>query len=206
MALLYSRPDGRGEVAIFNAASQWRNLVLFVPGALGQVVLPTLTNLWSSRSNRGYIRTLQVHAAASLIIGFVAAVPICLASRWILTTYGPGFSEGWLAMSFLAASAVMQATCNVIGQSLASLGRMWWGFALNLLWAVELYAISRALIGYGATGLSASFFIVYVLHTAQVGIFAYYDLKRQILTGQPSDSGANIDIAAAEAIANEGLS
>jgi O-antigen/teichoic acid export membrane protein len=204
-AMLYAHADGRGQVAIFSAASQWRGMVLFVPAALGQVVLPMLTNLWSSGSNRGYIRTLQANSLASFVIGIAAAVPIAIASPWILATYGSGFVEGWLAMCLLAASAVLQATCNVIGQSLASLGRMWWGFALNLLWATELYIAARLLLGYGATGLAAAYLIAYTLHTLQVAAFTIYDLKHKIMSGLPIDPDKASAAASSESLTNESL-
>jgi O-antigen/teichoic acid export membrane protein len=195
LAMLYTRADGPGEVAIFNAASQWRNLVLFVPVALGQVVLPTLTNLWSSGSSRGYLRTLQAHSLASLMVGAAAAIPIICASPLILATYGPGFTEGWIAMSLLAASAVLQATCSVIGQSLASLGRMWAGFVLNLLWALELYVAARLLIGYGVTGLAAAFLIGYALHTLQVGAFTMYSLRHSLLSDRSFEEATNTNLS-----------
>src|SRR4030042_6487164 len=42
-ALLVNQPDGYGEMGIYNAANQWYVMLMFLPGLLGQVVLPVLS-------------------------------------------------------------------------------------------------------------------------------------------------------------------
>ena len=74
-------PGGYGELGIFNAANQWRNLVLFVPASLAQVVLPILANLQALGNQRRYVLARWLNAAVNVSAGIAVAVPVALISR-----------------------------------------------------------------------------------------------------------------------------
>lgn len=179
-ALLVNAGGGFAELGVFNAAGQWRTLILFVPGAVGQVVLPLLSSLRVGSAGRQYLRVLRANMLVNLAIGLVLAAPVVLASPWIMALYGQSFRGHWLPLVLLAATAVVQAVVNVIGQAIASLGRMWWGFFLNLLWAVELLAGAKLMMRWGASGLAAAYLISYVLHGIQVAVYTAVVLRQEV--------------------------
>ena len=92
--------------------------------------------------------------------------------------YGPGFEEGWVVLTMLVVSAVLQAATNVIGQAIASLDRMWWGFGLNALWALELVGGAWVFRDHGAIGLGGAYLLAYALHTAAVSVFTVLVLRQ----------------------------
>ena len=163
-AILVRSPNGLAEMGMFNAAAQWRNLIIWIPGALGQVALPILTSLVSEGDRARFGKALKLNILANLLLGLAAAVPVAICSYWILSLYGPEFSTRWLALVMLSGAAVLQATINVIGQVIASTSRMWWGFFLNMLWACELLVATWFLVRYGANGLGAAYLLAYLLH------------------------------------------
>ena len=47
--MLVNQPSGYAEMGVLNAANQWRTAILFLPGLIGQVVLPLLSSLQGTR-------------------------------------------------------------------------------------------------------------------------------------------------------------
>lgn len=178
LRLLFIRPDGPGQTALFNAATQIRALALFVPGAIAQVVMPMFSNLQAGVDAGRYQRAVRLSSLASLAAGLAVAVPLILASPQIMGLFGPGFSSGWVVLCLLCLAAVLQATNTVIGEALAALNKMWWGFLLNCIWAAEFLAASWLLVRHGATGLGWAYLISYVLHTIQVWAFVLFAIRR----------------------------
>jgi O-antigen/teichoic acid export membrane protein len=178
LRLLFIRPDGPGQTALFNAATQIRALALFVPSAIAQVVMPMFSNLQAGVDAGRYQRAVRLSSLASVAAGLAVALPLILASRQIMGLFGPGFSAGWVVLSLLCLAAVLQATNTVIGEALAALNKMWWGFLLNCLWAAEFLAASWILVRHGATGLGWAYLISYVLHTLQVWAFVLFAIRR----------------------------
>ena len=115
LRLLFIRPDGPGQTALFNAATQIRALALFVPGAIAQVVMPMFSNLQAGLDAGTIQRAVRLSSLASLAAGLAVALPLIVASRQIMGLFGPGFSSGWVVLSLLCLAAVLQATNTVIG-------------------------------------------------------------------------------------------
>jgi O-antigen/teichoic acid export membrane protein len=165
--ILAHQPGGYGELGIFNAANQWRTLIMFVPSAVGMALLPVLSSLHAEGDIPRAVRALKAHLYFSALTGFACALPLALGSYWIMATYGRDFRGGWPALVFLAVAAVLQAMNNVVGQALASFNRMWIGFVLNALWAAELLGGTFLLRTHGARGLALAYCLAYALHTIQ---------------------------------------
>ena len=189
-ALLVRSPGGLGEMGAYNAASQWRVLVAFVPSALSSIALPMLSQLLAQGQSRRFVRALWMNIGVNAAAGMLVAIPISAGAYWIMAAYGPGFAERWPALVALCFVAVLQATNGVVAQALISTGRMWWGFVLNAAWAVELLTAAWLLLPLGATGLALAHLIAYVLHTAQVGAYVALVLKTTVPPEAPVSGGA----------------
>jgi O-antigen/teichoic acid export membrane protein len=186
-AILVRSANGMAEMGMFNAASQWRNLIIWIPATVGQVALPILTSLLHEGDQRRFRRTLMLNICVNLFSSLAIAIPIALGSYWIMSLYGAEFSHRWLALAALSGAAVLQATINVIGQVIASASRMWWGFILNLLWAGELLVLTWHLVRFGANGVGAAHLLAYLLHLIQVSAYVAWVLQHDArLVGTPA--------------------
>jgi len=174
-AIVARQPGGFAEVALFSAANQWRTAILFLPSALSTVVLPMLSSLRGAADRPRFTRVLRLGLTLSAGAALVAGLIVASASRLILRAYGPGFDSGALVLVLLSASAVAAAALNVVGYSLASSGRMWWGFHLNAVWALVLVSITWVLRDRGALALGWANLIAYSVHFCTVGIFVWFD-------------------------------
>jgi O-antigen/teichoic acid export membrane protein len=182
---LVNREGGYAEMGIFNAANQWRMAILFLPGVVGSVVLPILSNLQGVDDRPRYNKLLWYNV---LLVGFVslsAALIISLFAPFIMRSYGTGFESGQAVMIWLCFSSVLSSICGVLGYSITSYGRMWWGTLLNFIWCIVLVGTAWIFISRGALGLALSNFIAYGIHLLTVSLYASYfliDWKKKELT------------------------
>ncbi len=167
-ALLVNQPGGYAEMGLFSAANQWRIAILFIPGMLGQVILPLLSNLSGESTGQQYRKVLLLNVFLNFGIALAMVLPLVLLAHFVMSAYGPGFGKGTSVLRVLSFSAVLVAANNVVGHAIISKGKMWMGFLFNGLWAVSLLSITLILLqkGYGALGLAYATLIAYVLHTA----------------------------------------
>lgn len=177
-AMLVNQPNGYEEMAIFTAANQWRNIILFIPTVLSQITLPLLSS--SSGNQRQFKRILKINVWINMIVSLVLASGISLASGFILKTYGDGFAEGKIVLVVLTFTTVLISINSVIGQAIAGKGQMWYGFVLNLLWSMILLSSTYFFLGfgYGAKGLAYGYLVAYAFHTCFQALFIKLYLSR----------------------------
>jgi len=166
-AMLVNRPGGYSEMGIYSASNQWRLAILFLPGMLGQVFLPMLSNLNTEYTQINYQKVLFFNVLLNTGTALAIVVPLVLFAPFIMGTYGPDFEQGVVVLRVLAFSAVLIAANSVVGQAIISKGKMWIGLMFNVLWAIALLVSSLILLrrGYGALGLAYATLIAYSLHT-----------------------------------------
>ncbi len=177
-SILVNQPHGYAEMGVFSAANQWRAAVVFLPSLLSQPLLSMLSN-----EAVGDLRLFRKFLRVSLLLSFglsaFIAAPIVLCSSWIMKAYGRDFRAGKHVLVLLVLAAVISSTAAVIGQAIASLDRMWWGFSLNSVWALVLLASAALLVPrYGALGLAGAFFASYLLHALTVSTYVQLHLAK----------------------------
>ena len=177
-AMLVNRPHGYDEMGIFNAANQWRAIILFFPTSVATVVLPILSNLAGAEEKGHYNKVLIYNVFFNGGITIVLAGGISILSTMIMSSYGKDFSSGGLILTILSFSAVLAAVANVFGGAIASSGKMWIGFALNFVWAVFLIVTTYVFIERGALGIAIANLVAYSAHLLLIGLFTYAVLIR----------------------------
>lgn len=172
-ALLVNQTNGYSEMGVFNAAKQWQLAILFIPGILGQVLLPLLSNLNSESEESHYRETLKYNLFLNASIAFIIVAPLLFMAKFIMSSYGVGFENGFNVFKVLALTAVLISLNNIVGQAIASQSKMWTGFIFNAMWAMALLSATWIFInnGFGAMGLAYAMFIAYTLHTLWQGIY-----------------------------------
>jgi O-antigen/teichoic acid export membrane protein len=173
-ALLVNQPGGYGEMGIFSAANQWYTMMLFLPGMLGGVVLPVLSERLGARDKKQSMKVMSfaIKMNALLVLPFVLLLSIV--SPYIMNLYGEGFRSGWPTLVVVLLTAGILALQTPVGQIIAASGKMWIGFAMNTGWAIAVILGTLLLIGNGSFGLAIARAIGYIFHTIWVFGFAYY--------------------------------
>ncbi len=180
-AMLANQPSGYAQMGLYNAASQWRNAVLFIPSLISNIVLPTLSALAAIDEHEKSKQVFKINILVNAAAAAVPTVVIILFSGFILRLYGVGFEEGRPALILLCLACVLMAVTNVVGQAIASIGRAWHGLAFNLIWAtIQVVSFQLLLkIGYRATGLALATLISYSFHVCfqMIYMLKYYRVK-----------------------------
>ena len=178
-AMLVNQPNGYAEMGVFNAANQWYNAMLFLPGVLGQAVLPILSERLGDKDSlrSGKILAVSIKLNGAVVLPIV--ITGCVISPFIMHLYGESFRSAWPTLIVVLLTAVLLAVQIPVGQIIAASGRMWVGFIMNMGWGLAFIFITWALIGWGALGLALARGGAYILHATWTFGFAYYYLIRK---------------------------
>ena len=169
------------ELAVYEAADQWKIIILFIPGALSQVVLPVLSSLLGESVNR-YKRVLLYNVAINALVATILALGVSLFSKQIMSFYGKDYQDVW-PLILLAISTIPTAISAVVGLSISSRAKMWVGFLFNLIWGLCVILFNYIFLnnGMGAAGLSLAILCAYTVHTIIQTIYLMHLLKKSEL-------------------------
>ena len=167
--------SGYAELGIFEAADQWKVIILFIPTTVSQIVLPILSSLFDIRK---FKKTLGVNILLIAVVSTVIALAVALLSPVIMPLYGQTFTD-LMPLTLLAVSTVFSAVSNVIEMSIYSRDKMWTCFGLNLVWAALLIGLSQLFLrqGMGASALALAVLLSYLLKTIYIGIYMMFLLR-----------------------------
>ncbi len=158
------RSSGFGELAVYEAADQWRIMILFIPAAICQVVLPILSSIVND-GNEKFWRVLRFNILLNAVVSLLLAICISLLSIYIVPLYGEGFTDPW-PLVFLAASTVFNSVSTVVGVSIQSRSKMWIGLLFNIVWGIMVvcFACLFLHLNMGAKGIALAILCAYAIH------------------------------------------
>jgi O-antigen/teichoic acid export membrane protein len=171
-AILVNQPHGYAQMGLFNAANQFRMLILFLPNIIGMVTVPLLSEIHSQNSPGHFAQAVNANLrtiwALSIPFGFL----VIGFSSWLIGLYGPKFQGGRSVLALMACVSISYVASATVGQALIGSGKMWTGFLINLGWAL----IFLPLVLYfaptkGAEGLAQAYFISYFCLTLATLIY-----------------------------------
>lgn len=176
-ALLVNQPNGYGEMGVFSAADQLCYLVSFLPGMLGSVVLPMMSNQFGQNNKRKSTQLLWLSIRLNMVIVTPIILVASILSPFIMGLYGESFRSGWPVLVIMLLTTGISAVNMAIGQTLAASNRMWIGLAMNAAWAGVYISATYILVDKGAIGMAAARGAAYFCHLIWVFTFAYYALR-----------------------------
>lgn len=168
---LLVRGEGYDELGSFEAADQWKVIILFVPGAISQIVLPIMASI---KDTAKFLRTL---AGNILLIGAVStllAIPTLFLAPIIMPLYGKTFTD-MAPLTYLAISTIPTALAQILEMTLYSRDRMWTCFAFNLLWGALAIVLSYYFLqtGQGAAGIALAILLAYLFKMLCMGGYLF---------------------------------
>jgi O-antigen/teichoic acid export membrane protein len=172
-ALLVNQPNGYAEMGIFSAASQWRNAILFLPGVLGQVLVPMLSERIGLK-DRPAIRKILFYSMAvnALVLGPIV-IAGCFFSPSIMGAYGKDFGSSWATLIVVLITSGLLAVQMPVGQVIIASGQLWLGFLMNIGWAAVTIFATMLALRKGAFGLAIGQLSGYMIHGIWTIAFAY---------------------------------
>lgn len=172
------RTNGFEALAVYEAAEQWRVIILFIPSAVSQIILPILSSL-TGTENKKFGRVLFLNLSVNVMIAASIALIVMLFSGFIMNMYGKEYSNNW-PLIILSLSTIFSAISNVVGSSIASLAKMWAGFLFNFFWAFMIIFFSCLLSSYGVTGIACAVLFSYIIHSMLQLIYLWCIAKNRL--------------------------
>lgn len=169
------RSNDYGELGTFEAADQWKIILLFIPGAICQIVLPIMSSITESRTFR---RTLLGNIA---LIGGIATVLVIIS--WLLAPvimllYGKAFTD-YTPFVFLAISTIPTALAQILEMTLYSRDKIWTCFGFNIIWGIATFCFSYLFLrnNQGASGIALAVLLAYLLKMICMGGYLFIQQK-----------------------------
>lgn len=189
--ILVNQPHGYAELGVFSAANQWRSAMVFLPGLVGQVVLPMLSSLQGEHNLRSARKMVLSAMGLNAIFILPIFLPILFLSSRILAFYGPGFASQGAVLIVMAVAATLYSVETPVGDIIAASGKMWLGAYINLGWAFVLLLASWLLLrmGWGACGLAVAYLIAYAIQ----GISTFWAANKILASRARHDQGTSPD-------------
>lgn len=174
--MLVNSPGGYGELGLFNAANQWRQVIMLIPSLLSSAMLPILSQSHGEQRHAEFQRIVALNLRLVWITTLPAAVFMMILGKPLAALFGRQFQGAAPLISVLMASTFLTIVNGTVGNAVSGSGRMWTGTAMNLFWAVALLGSARLLIPhYGGLGLAAAYLVSYVCHS--VWQMTYVELR-----------------------------
>ena len=163
------RASNYGELGIFEAADQWKVMLLFVPGAICQIVLPIMSSI---NDHRLFRKALIGNLA---LIGGIAAI-LALVSWFVapilMPLYGRTFTDT-ATLTALAFSTIPTALAQILEMTLYSREKMWTSFGFNIVWGISTVALAYLFLEnqQGAFGIAMAILLAYILKLLCMGSY-----------------------------------
>lgn len=169
---------GFEELAIYEVATQWRVIILFIPSSIVHIVLPILSSINVEDHNK-FWKVLKYNIFLNAGLSFLVTLLVCIFSPLIMKLYGRGFTDPY-PLIVLSLSTIFSSISSVVGASIQSRSKIWAGFSFNLIWAIIVLGLSYYFVtnGYGAVGLSMAILISYFIHSINELIYLRLQIKK----------------------------
>lgn len=164
-------------MAVLGIGLQWFQAVYFFPLAFGRIVLPIMTDVIAGGQNHQANIVLKSAILANALVTLPVALLIGLLSHWIMHMYGITSANAWLVLALMVVAASISAICAPVGQIMVAKGKIWYGWMMNLGWAIVYVGVTYILLGFGAVGVSGGLVIAYVMHTTWVSTWVLRNFK-----------------------------
>lgn len=175
---LLVRADGFTELAIYEAANYWNTIILFLPAAVSQIILPILSSIPKDDKDK-FWKVLNLNLLLNTGIALLLVIGVSVLSPYLMASYGEGYRDSFLVLIVLVSSTIFSVASNVVGNAIVSKGKMWMGLLFNSIWAVMFIFFSWLFInnGLGSIGVSLALLLSYFIHT--IYQFIYLKLEKQ---------------------------
>ncbi|MDA8657081.1 oligosaccharide flippase family protein [Luminiphilus sp.] len=177
--ILLNGTGGFGAVGLFGLATQWFNIVMFAPAAIGKVVLPILTKKYHHGSDGSAKKFVFLACSANLFVSCVVAMPLLFFTEQIVDIYGRDLPSVYF-IQLAVLSAIVLSFQSPIGNMVIAAADFWLGVVMNVAW-MSIYLFLGFILTeeHGVTGASVALLVSYCLHLTWTTIYAKNKLDKK---------------------------
>jgi O-antigen/teichoic acid export membrane protein len=172
--LLVNQPGGYEQVALLNAAGQWRNALIFLPMTVAGVLVPVMASANRSANHAELPRFLRRNLLLVVALSLAMSAPVALLAPVILSWYGSGFQAGVAVFVLASLGTCLVAPTNLFSRALQAAGRPWLELTFSVVWAFLLVASCWLLVPrLQAVGLQ----MAHLLSAAVLGLWQWWVVR-----------------------------
>jgi len=138
------RHGGYSQMGYYAVATQWRNVLMFLPAMIVQSALPVLASVKSAHGpdSEEFRRLTLVSQSAIMLLILPVATLLMFLSREILRLYGAAFLSGSTVLVAVGFMVAIQSTGVGLGPAIEAWGAMWATATFQLCWAISYVLLS----------------------------------------------------------------
>lgn len=183
--MLIKSHGGFGELGLFNAANQWRTIIMFLPSLLFSAMLPVMSEVHGRDNQSDFVRAITLNLKLTWAISLPATILVISFARPLAALFGKDYDGTAPIITLLMISCFLTVINNTIGIAIASSGRMWTGVVMNFGWALSLVVSAYFFIPTKyAIGLAIAYLVAYVFHTCWTMLYVEFKLARSSIFSQ----------------------
>lgn len=154
-----------GSLGVYEAADQWKIIILFIPNAIANILVPILSNVNGKNDKASYTKVLKFSLVLNGGIALLLSAFVYVFQDFIMGLYGSGFVESGV-LFVLILSTVFSSMAQVLTLSLVSKTKAWISFAFNFVWSIVMIATTYFFLenGCGVISLAYANLIAYIMH------------------------------------------
>jgi len=174
VTFLAHQPRGYDELGLWSACKRADTLLLFLPGIFMRVAMPMMSSAFGEGSGSGKDQSNKIMMSTfslTVAVIFPAGVALMFGSDLFMMMFGRDFSAGAVVLVGVVMNDLMIGAGTMGGTFLQAQGRMWLGFAINLVWGL-LYVLIvwLSVARFGANSLAFGSAVSFLI--LNVGVYA----------------------------------
>jgi O-antigen/teichoic acid export membrane protein len=172
---LVRQKAGFNELAILNAAGQWRNIISYLPQTMTTVLVPIFASLYRENNQPEFLKILRRNLCLNFGTCLALGLPLAALAPFVLNWYGQGFGSGVPAFLLILATTVIASATNLFARALQATGRPWIELSFTALWGATLILATFIFVpGLKGVGLA----MAHVIATAVMAIWQWLLVRR----------------------------
>lgn len=161
------------EIAILGIAMQWFFTITFISSVTNKVVGPMMTGFVANQDRKASIKLFCTVA----MINFLVAAPLIILFYFlkdmVIGMYGVKYESGSDSLFIAVCAAGLYTISSPVTSLVAAREKMWFGFIMNLFWAILYLSLCYLLKGYGSIGIVTSLLVAYALHALWANVWSF---------------------------------
>ncbi|MFB0612669.1 oligosaccharide flippase family protein [Aurantiacibacter poecillastricola] len=133
---LSDAPGGFVQLGLFEAANQWRTMVLLVPGALALAALPIIADSYGKEEKGDFNEAIALQFNGILALALPISVGVIVFGDWLMALFGNDYAEAASVLPVLMISVFLFALNQSLRRIMDGTGHVWRHTAMTGAWAV----------------------------------------------------------------------
>lgn len=175
---LVQHPNGYEQMGGFQAANQWRTIMVFFPHQILYAYLPIVSSLINTSPKSIYLIQWRLSWVV-LFSTIVIALPVILFSPWLMSLYGSEFSMFYMILIVMVIKGFFEALLSVFKRTMIAVGQLWLLLIPEAAFflIVIFIGISWLIPEYLAFGLAITLMVAQVIQTVLQYFLTKYSFK-----------------------------